>query len=34
MAYCSKSLLPNNANWINRFQSIFYPSTGECARRD
>src|ERR1700723_1129462 len=26
MAYCSKSLLPSNANWTNRFQSISCPS--------
>src|SRR5271170_999271 len=31
MAYCSKSPLPNSANWTNRFQSIFCPSIGECA---
>src|SRR5271155_5569051 len=32
MAYCSKSLLPNSANWINRFQSISpTPSDRGCA---
>src|SRR5580698_6620649 len=31
MAYCSKSLLPNSANWTNRFQSISCPSVGGCV---
>src|SRR5271154_1875653 len=31
MAYCSKSPLPNSANWTNRFQSISCPSIRGCA---
>src|SRR5712692_2368168 len=31
MAYGSKSLLPSNANWTNRFQSTSCPSIGGCA---
>src|SRR5580704_11737995 len=31
MAYCSKSLPPCSANWINRFQSISSASIGGCA---
>src|ERR1700722_19443492 len=30
-ASCSKSLLPSNANWTNRFQSTSRPSVGGCA---
>src|ERR1700723_3887594 len=30
-AYCSKSLLPNSANWTNRLQSISCTSIAECA---
>src|SRR5580698_2596721 len=33
MAYCSKSLLPSNTNWTNRFISMFCLSI-ESKRRD
>src|SRR5271165_6843655 len=33
MAYCSKSLLPSSANWTNRFQSIFHPSSGRALAK-